>query len=90
MLPGRFRASSTLALSTWSETRAYVPVGASDAALMELPGEWNLDLENRCEIRTFELFWRMENLGHRRQMVLPGWTPLGIRSGWGVVWNFGG
>ncbi len=90
LLPGRFRATSTLALSTWSETRLYVPVGASDAALLELPGDWNLDLENRCEIRTFELFWRMENLGHRRQAVLPGWTPLGIRSGWGVVWNFGG
>lgn len=90
LLPGRFRATSTLALSTWSDTRLYVPVGASGAGLMELPGDWNLDLENRCEIRTFELFWRIENLGHRRQMVLPGWTPLGIRSGWGVVWNFGG
>jgi hypothetical protein len=90
LLPGRFRATSTVALSTWSETRHYVPIGISDAGLMELPGDWNLDLENRCEIRTFELFWRIENLGHRRQMVLPGWTPLGIRSGWGVVWNFGG
>jgi len=90
LLPGRFRATSTVALATWSDTRTYVPVGTSGAALMELPGAWSLDLENRCEIRTFELFWRIENLGDRRQRVLPGWTPLGIRSGWGVVWNFGG
>lgn len=90
LLPGRFRATSTLGLSTWSASRLYVPYGRDQAALLDLPSSWNLDLENRCEIKTFELFWRMENLGHQRQAVLPGWTPPGIRSGWGVVWNFGG
>ena len=90
LLPGRFRATSTLALSTWSASRLYVPTGVDQALLLDLPGSWNLDWENRCEIRTFELFWRLENLGHQRQAVLPGWTPPGIRSGWGVVWNFGG
>lgn len=90
LLPERFRATSTLGLSTWSSSRLYVPYGREQAALLDLPASWNLDLENRCEIKTFELFWRLENLGHKRQAVLPGWTPPGIRSGWGVVWNFGG
>lgn len=90
LLPGRFLATSTLGLSTWSDSRLYVPYGREQAILLDLPGSWNLDWENRCEIRTFELFWRLENLGHQRQAVLPGWTAPGIRSGWGVVWNFGG
>lgn len=90
LLPGRFRATSTLAFSTWSGSRIYVPAGTNQAILVDLDPSWNLDLENRCEIRTFEIFWRIENLGDRKQAVLPGWTPLGIRSGWGVVWNFGG
>lgn len=90
LLPGRFLATSTVALSTWSASRLYVPYGRDQAVLLDLPASWNLDWENRCEIRTFELFWRMENLGHQRQAVLPGWTAPGIRSGWGVVWNFGG
>jgi hypothetical protein len=90
LLPGRFRATSTMALSTWSASRLYVPYGHDQATLLDLPGSWNLDWENRCEIRSFELFWRLENLGHQRHAVLPGWTPPGIRSGWGVVWNFGG
>lgn len=90
LLPGRFRASSSLSLSTWSESWIYVPSGADEASLQELPASWGLDFEARCEIRTFEIFWRMENMGDKKQFVLPGWTPLGLRAGWGVVWSFGG
>ncbi len=90
LLPGRFRASVAFALATWSESWIYVPTGADQAALLELPESWGLDFETRCEIRTFEIFWRMENLGHKKHSVLPGWTPLGVRAGWGVVWSFGG
>ncbi|MCB9496877.1 MAG: hypothetical protein H6686_08350 [Fibrobacteria bacterium] len=90
LLPGRFRATSSLELSTWNSTSFYVPVGREGAIMTNLPASWNLDLENRVTIRTFDLFWRIENLGDRKQAVLPGWTPLGIRSGWGVVWTFGG
>lgn len=90
LLPGRFRASTALSLATWSESWIYVPAGSGQAVLMELPESWGLDFEARCEIRTFEIFWRMENLGHKKHSVLPGWTPLGVRAGWGVVWSFGG
>lgn len=90
LLPGRFLASTGLALNTWSDSWIYVPSGKDQAALLELPASWGLDFEARCEIRTFEIFWRMENLGHQKQYVLPGWTPLGLRAGWGVVWSFGG
>jgi len=90
LLPGRFRASSTMSLSTWSESWIYVPSGTNAAQLLELPASWGLDFEARCEIRAFEIFWRMENMGDKKQYVLPGWTPLGLRAGWGVVWSFGG
>lgn len=90
LLPGRFRASTALALATWSESWIYVPSNSGQAVLLELPTSWGLDFEARCEIRTFEIFWRMENLGDKKQYVLPGWTPLGVRAGWGVVWSFGG
>jgi len=90
LLPGRFRATTTLGLSTWSGSWIYVPSNHSGATMVELPSSWNLDLENRCEIQTFEIFWRIENIGDKRQEVLPGWSPLGIRAGWGIVWSFGG
>lgn len=92
LLPGRFLASTALGLNTWSESWIYVPGGAgsSEAVLLDLPASWGLDFEARCVIRTFEIFWRLENLGDKKQYVLPGWTPLGVRAGWGVVWSFGG
>lgn len=90
LLPGRFRATTAMALNTWSQSWIYVPSGTRVALLLEQPASWGLDFEARCEIRTFEIFWRLENLGDKKQVVLPGWTPLGVRAGWGVVWSFGG
>ena len=60
------------------------------AQVVALPSGYQLDWENRMEIRTFGIFWRLENLLDDQQVPAIGWTPPGIRSGWGITWNFGG
>jgi hypothetical protein len=49
-----------------------------------------MDLECQVGIRTFVIDWRIENFFDERQVPAVGWTPPGIRAGWGITWNFGG
>jgi hypothetical protein len=58
--------------------------------LTRIPPTANLAWENRFQIKTFALFWRLQNILDMREMPAAGWTPPGIRSGWGITWNFGG
>lgn len=89
LLDGRVSAASSMSLRLWSSS-----VQQSDTAgstvLVALPGGMQLDWENRLQIKTFAIFWRLENLLDDRQIPAVGWTPPGIRSGWGITWNFGG
>lgn len=90
MLQGRAKAASILSLRTWSSSMMSCGDDGSGAILVRQPPGGTLDWENRFSIRTFEIFWRLENLLDDRQIPAAGWTPPGIRSGWGVTWNFGG
>lgn len=90
MLAGRAFGASSVALRTWSSSSQLVGTSGDGATLLRSPPGAALDWENRFRIRTFELFWRLENLLNDRQVPAAGWTPPGIRSGWGVTWNFGG
>lgn len=90
MLAGRASGASSLALTTWSSSSQLVGTTGEAATLLRSPPGGTLDWENRFRISTFELFWRLENLLDDRQVPAAGWTPPGIRSGWGVTWNFGG
>jgi len=60
------------------------------ATLVRIPPTADLAWENRFQIKTFSLFWRLQNLLDIRETPAAGWTPPGIRSGWGITWNFGG
>lgn len=90
MLAGRASGASSVALTTWSSSSQLVGTTGDGATLVRSPPGGTLDWENRFRISTFELFWRLENLLDDRQVPAAGWTPPGIRSGWGVTWNFGG
>jgi hypothetical protein len=66
------------------------PVRKTASGLTRIPPTANLAWENRFQIKTFALFWRLQNILDMREMPAAGWTPPGIRSGWGITWNFGG
>lgn len=90
MLAGRASGASVVSLRTWSSSSQLVGTTGDGATLVRSPPGGTLDWENRFRISTFEIFWRLENLLNDRQIPAAGWTPPGIRSGWGVTWNFGG
>ena len=89
VLAGRAKLLSSMSLRTWSAATelAGATAGATD---VRLPPGGQLDWETLFQIKTFALFWRLENLLDDRQTPAAGWTPPGIRSGWGVTWSFGG
>lgn len=89
LLAGRAQGLSSMSLHTWSSSIQIA--GATEGTIaVRLPPGGQLDWENQLQIKTFALFWRMENLLNDRQTPAVGWTPPGIRSGWGVTWSFGG
>lgn len=90
MLAGRATAASSMSLRTWSASTQSTGGIAATTATVRLPPGGQLDWENRFQIKTFGIFWRLENLLDDRQVPAVGWTPPGIRSGWGITWNFGG
>jgi hypothetical protein len=89
LLAGRARGMSSMSLATWSSS-VQIAGAAEGTTAVRLPPGGQLDWENQLQIKTFALFWRLENLLNDRQTPAVGWTPPGIRSGWGVTWSFGG
>jgi hypothetical protein len=90
LLAGRAQAMSSVSVRTWSSSEQMNGSATGGAFPVRLPSGGQLDWENQLQIKTFALFWRLENLLDDRQVPAVGWTPPGIRSGWGVTWNFGG
>lgn len=90
LLAGRAQAMSSMSLRTWSSSVQSNGSSGGTVVAVRLPPGGQLDWENQLRIKTFALFWRLENLLDDRQTPAVGWTPPGIRSGWGVTWNFGG
>jgi hypothetical protein len=90
LLAGHAQAMSSMSLRTWSFSAQMNGTADGGAVAVRLPPGGQLDWENQLQIKTFALFWRLENLLDDRQVPAVGWTPPGIRSGWGVTWNFGG
>lgn len=91
LLGGRLRLQLDADLRTWGESWTWTGI-AQDASAhaVRLPASSQLDLECQVGIRTFVIDWRIENIFDERQVPAAGWTPPGIRAGWGVTWNFGG
>ena len=102
VLAGRALAGSNLSFNlltpTVQRSGQYETVSETDTSSVsmygskeiQIPAHIQLNWENRFQIKSFSLFWRLENLLDFREMPAPGWTPPGIRSGWGITWNFGG
>lgn len=90
LLADRVGASFDANLGTYTSTMAWVGIGDSSAIAVELPSSSQLDLEFQVSIKTFAIEWKLENILDARQIPAPGWTPPGIRAGWGITWNFGG
>ena len=90
-LDGRLKARLDLDLRMWGESWAWTSAATDTFARAErLPAASQLDLETQVAIRTFVIVWRIENILDSRQIPAVGWTPPGIRAGWGITWNFGG
>jgi hypothetical protein len=91
LLGGRLRVQLDADLRTWGESWAWTGVPQSTQAhTVRLPASSQMDLECQVGIRTFVIDWRIENFFDERQVPAVGWTPPGIRAGWGITWNFGG
>lgn len=91
LLGGRLRLRFDADLSTWSESWTWnAAAGDTLAHALRLPSASQLDLELQVGIKTFVIDWRIENVLDSRQIPAAGWTPPGIRAGWGIAWNFGG
>jgi hypothetical protein len=88
---GRMRAQCDVDLRTWGASRSWIGVSGDPLAhAVNLPASSQLDLEVQVTIKTFSINWRLENILDERQTPAAGWTPLGIRAGWGITWSFGG
>jgi hypothetical protein len=91
LLEGKLRVQVDADLRTWGESWTWTGI-AQDASAHSVrqPPSSQLDMECQVGIRTFVIDWRIENILDERQIPAAGWTPPGIRAGWGVTWNFGG
>jgi hypothetical protein len=91
LLEGRLRVQVDADLRIWGESWTWTGVSDDASAhAVRLPSSSQLDLECQVGIRTFVIIWRIENVLDERQVPAAGWTPPGIRAGWGITWNFGG
>ena len=91
LLDGRLQLGFDADLKVWGESWAWTSSSVDTAAHpVRLEPSSQLDLEMQVGIRSFWIDWWIENLLDERQSPAPGWTPPGVRAGWGITWNFGG
>lgn len=91
LVEGRMKVKFDADLRTWGASRSWIAVSSDTLAhAVRLQASSQLDLEFQVAIRTFAINWRLENILDERQTPAAGWTPPGIRAGWGITWNFGG
>lgn len=91
LLDGRLRLRFDADVRSIGESWAWTsPSSDTTARAVRQPPSNLLDLEMQVGIRTFLIDWWIENLLDQRRVPAPGWTPPGIRAGWGITWSFGG
>lgn len=82
--------NARLGLRTTSESFAWASTGTGSATRVRLSPTTLIDLETRFEIGRFGLYWNLQNLGDQKASPVPGWSALGVRSGFGVHWTLAG
>lgn len=79
-----------LGVKTRSEAWAWISTKDGNAKRVRLPPAALADLETRFEIGRFGLYWNLQNLGNQVVKPAPGWSALGVRSGFGIHWSLAG
>ena len=73
---------ATLSFDYWSERDPVMFAGHSD---WNVP-IYNLNLEISTNIRSFRLFYKVDNLLNQRFAYVPGYYSTGITFRWGINW----
>ncbi|MEN9354914.1 MAG: hypothetical protein RL318_2239 [Fibrobacterota bacterium] len=90
VLAGHMLLNARLGVKTTSQSYAWIPLGNGTATRTRLPASTLADLETRFEIGRFGLYWNLQNLGNQKTSPVPGWSALGVRSGFGIHWILAG
>lgn len=90
VLAGHMLLNARLGLRTASESFAWAGTGNGSATRVRLSPTTLIDLDTRFEIGRFGLYWNLQNLGDQKASPVPGWSALGVRSGFGVHWTLAG
>lgn len=90
VLADHMQLEARVGVKTRSEAWAWTSTGDGNAKRVRLPPAALADLETRFEIGNFGLYWNLQNLGNQVVKPTPGWSALGVRSGFGIHWSLAG